>query len=1430
MTLSSLQTTLVSEQQNDTLTLNQNMASVTNITGFLGTLPNARVTLNNVLIEATPSTNPTSLAISGNVAESWTIPGVRNSQLSNVSLKITVTAPTTNTLQGTLQVNGNVTVGEHQLPMKGTLNDDNSITLQLDTDTTPTLSVHDISTFATNGRMHSFIPTAISWFDAITISALDLSFGFTPQSSTLISVSTDKTPQWDIVNGVVSLKEVGVTVNSAFQVTPDLVFDPSFSAYIHSLFHLGEDFNIRLGFTGRSLWELQFIPKDGNILPGLSALAGFIGGTSLQNTVQSGLNALNLGALSIDDVRIGIDMDKRTMSFINISTHILVAGVEVDTTIVLPEFTFVAFLSPSTPLHLKAIVEHYFGVADEFPEVNVSDFTLSATPSTGNYTVSVDIYDDWSFPVGSSSLAFKEFAFNINKTSEGFSGFIEATIDLFGVTFTLSATEPSAGGGWLFLGITQPEDAINLTHFLDAMLRELNLPELPANIPELTIKNLELDYDTQAQSFTFRGETDVDIPGVVQLGNQQHTVQTQVEIISTINPTTGSRTFQGFLRGEINFGTATFQIEYDFQDESIIRGVWDTSQGGTLGFNDLTGGHNIDHSLAPPDGMDLALSEAVFEYNITQGKFFLSAKSTRYGEAFFITSNANNRWDFVFGVVVELSNIPGFPDVGELEIKEVSLLLSTVNDTNFKVPPLPSFPTTPGKPATVPATRRVHPAIGTSPIKLKAGVSIAAVLDLETSGQNSVLASNLQKTMNAPELIIQAVIADPINQSAVYAALMGGLTIMGDGNTRITLSNVMIQFGLTPLSILIAGSVFVPIDQITLEATGAAAISTEALEAIFDVKAEEEGRPAELPFPFGMMGVRLSELGVAIGAVFTPPGVELGLEGMFNVVGQPAGVNQFTLILELEEEIPNPLLLSTYIETLSLETLFTAETGLPTDDMPIDIPPILKEIQASSLSIYWSETPGLFLPDGTISKAGFGFNGFISIGGFTAHAGLDVSSISGISGNAELPPINFKDVVSVTGDGKGISIKQEKIDGQWVTARSRPFSDSEKTAPVETRTYQIVSPGGATVEINSKHSPYIDISLKVNLFDLVHEDLEVEVTSSSFKFILITTIGSAAKVDIEVTLTKDNFTGHAEFDLNIAGAIGPITILGVNVGTIDLDVSLAAVLDIHVDKDGFSVRVNGDFQFDDYHLTLPELNIKEKFSSLAELPAKILKHIADNAEDIFKDVFNEAKQLLQDAEAEAQRIAAAVDQEVQQIAQDAEQEAQRIAEDAERVYNSMVSGLADIEGEAKKLEQEAQQLLSDAQAEVSAITTAVDKEVKALEDQANQLLQDATQEATKILQAADAELDKLNKQAQQILGDAASEVKSIADTATRDVTAIANEATRQAKALLDEAEQLAGEMEAEANKILDDIEEAAKKAETWVEDTADDAWDTVKKY
>lgn len=1414
------------------LILTRQNAVALNLLTWLAALPEEQLILTNV---ADP--------LIDDIAETLTLTGVTTTSLEppfHAQPVVLTRASLVYTLAGSaftaaLTLEGAITIGAHTLQLRGVLGDNTRLDFTLH-QSAAAIALTDVIEYVTESQLTPYLPGTLLDLETIPLSNLTLSFGYRRSVPTQISFTSDTTAEWAFMTDFARVRNLGVTMTTRYAVSDSLKVRLQFGGEIHGILHLGQDYSVRIGLAPGNHWEVEVVPADGNLLPGLNDLAALIGNEALKAEVESGLQALQLDAVAIDAVRIGFDLAAKKLTVLTVNAHLTLDGINFFTQITLPRFQFTGRLDTRTPIALNTLIAGYFGQTDLFPTIVLSQLEVAAQPSQASYSLSAAIYDDWTLTVAEMAFQFQSLDFTIARHAGAVTGEMRGLFVWEGVDFDVLVQY--TGDGWHFSAQSQNEQALNLTEIVNKLLATFDIT-LPSAVPDIMLSHLLLSFTTGADAaptFHFRGETALNAQSDVPLGNKIYKVHTLIDITIDSDPITKKRIFTGFLEGDLQMGSATFQLQYAMAKEAhVFTAFWQSQAGETLGFKEIAAALDIVHEVELPDGLEVQLTRAVFEYHVEKATFILAADAN-HGQAFFVAGKPapEASWGFVFGVEFAGFRLSDLPVVGAdlhaadfLHFKELGLLLSSQAWQRLQLPqfPAPDPMNSQQRRQGSPAAPTIGDLSGTT-LNLAQGLSAIAVLDFTQSQAPDARLSNLHTLVGQAELIMQATIAQ--NELTLSAILRGGVTVRGSGDAAVGLANVRINLEIEPtFKVELFGSTFVAIGADTLEAVGGMVISLTEAQCIFEIKAERAGQPADLPLPVGLQGVRLSELGVEMGVVFEPPAVDLGLMGKFNLITQAVGANEFALILGLEGELPNLLLLYVFFEELTVENVVIAFTGEP----DTHVPALIQQIEASALSLYWAES-ALELPDGTSASGGFGFNGFVQIGPFIGHARLTMSKATGIAGDAELAPINWRDVVTLTGRGQGVTITEEEVNGIWQPKGKRLLAtgaDSQSSI-YPTRQRQVIPPGGAFILFNSQQAPYLDVSADLMVFNLLHTAVDITVTDKGFTFQLQASIGQTAHVEVDCEIDDNHFHGYAEFDLDIKGDIGPIIILDVNFGTIHLDVGFAVKLDITVNRDGFYVLVNGAFWFDDYHLTMPELQITADFHSLEQLPEKILEQIENEAETIFKEVFDFVEKLWQDTKAEAEQLVTSAEQEAVQLLADAERAAITIEHEAEQVFTTIREDAGKIVAEAEKIEQEAEQILADAGHEAAAIVHEAEQYAAQVEQEAEQIFHEAVAEAEQIVNAAEQEAQRLIQEADQLFHKAEQEAAALLAAAETEVAQILNTARRVANTILDEAREIAAEIEAEAERIWDAIAEAARSVVHTIGHAVKDAWNHIKKY
>ncbi len=497
--------------------------------------------------------------------------------------------------------------------------------------------------------------------------------------------------------------------------------------------------------------------------------------------------------------------------------------------------------------------------------------------------------------------------------------------------------------------------------------------------------------------------------------------------IAVVKNTTGG--YDKSFDAGLKIGSAEFEIKVVEQSgKKLLLGRWKETAGQSLDVASLFTHFGVT-AKEFPSGLDIKLVAASIGWDKTDNVVVMDAKTSTGSAVFFVATKATGSWEAAGGVAIEMatakSSLGEFGkllDKVDLNLQDVCIIVSTIQETHFRMPPLPNF------------NLGEFPVLGTGCVPLQKGLVFAAEMDVKSSkgkGKDKRL-SHLHTLAKKDTLVVPAEIADPLALSAIVISLGGGMDIF----QKFELQGVQVVIRLEPLAVTVQGAAIVPVHGVKLTATGRLTLMETEAECAFDISASTTGgTPTSLPVPMGLKGVKLDEIGVEMGLIFEPPGINFGLEGKFQIGREAPCANNFAFAFAIVEPpppepipLPDPLLLSVFIQTFSVETAIIAVSGKPDDS----VPRFIRDFAITNLWLYYCEEP-VTLPDGSMAMPGFGFGGFIMIHGWTAHAKLSVSSVSGIDGEAYMSPIRFGNVAQIGGKGTPpVVLEAQDINNTWI--------------------------------------------------------------------------------------------------------------------------------------------------------------------------------------------------------------------------------------------------------------------------------------------------------------------------------------------------------------------------------------------------------------
>jgi hypothetical protein len=1054
-------------------------------------------------------------------------------------------------------------------------------------------------------------------------------------------------------------------------------------------------------------------------------------------------------------------------------------------------FTFAGKLRAGDSLDLGGLVSDSLGFDAGLPLLQVDSLAITAA-SSGDFAVTGEVTTAWSIDVDHQTVSLDQLTFSVARKGTSESAQLTGQSTIAGTVFAVEATlteQPAGASGIVFQGGTlDATQSINLTRVVGSVLSFFNTT-LPSNAPDVSVKNLGVTFNTATTDFTFQAETDGTI-SVPFVATSDGNIQAAVSLSAKRSAATGTRVVTGFMEGQLKMGPSTFTLQYSLgQTSHVFVASW-ASDTVRLGLDDLLTSMGTT-GPAIPAGVDLGLKSAYLEYQAETQSLTLSADSANYGDAFFVATEGTGGWQFVFGLEYQgqtgLSAIPvlgqGLSAVDSMfSFDRLGVMIASADVKGFTLPTLPPLQSlTPGTdPAAAPAApANAQKPIGAgAPLNLKEGISFVGVIDFDKASSTGAVGA-LRKVVPQSDLTITASYGEASGNVTLSGILDGSISIPTGGSSDLVLGDADLSLIFAPdeVNFRVSGDLTFGLAGRTFDVQPALTIGEE--EALFSVDVTIAGG---WPKPMGIQGMVLDEIDFSMGVTFLPaPGLVLGLEGKSHFTGRPPSSDDFAFVLEMVEEVPDPLLLSFYVDRIDLPTALSVYTGV--DASTLGLPNVMSQIAFTDVSFYWCESV-VTLPDGSIAQPGLRFGANLQILSFDAFGSLAIDATSGIAGEILLPPIHLGGVLDVTGKGTGM-YRELDSSGKVVHTSVAPGPG----AAVGTRT-QVIAPGGAMLKFQTKASPFLIASVDVTLFDFVGTELDATVTDSGMQLKVVYWISTVVKAELDVTLDSSSFQAHSDLSVHLKADLGPIEVLGVDFGTIHLDAGFDLSMSISASATAFSLSIDGEFDFEGARLTIPTLTLSVSPSSLKDLPAWLLKHVEDNVEEIFSDLYDSAKQKLEDA---AKAVAAV---------------AVEVGDDVAKVATQAAADVVQVTDEAK-------QGIETAAADVAAETQQVVNETA-------QIATAAAQEVTQVAQQTVADVEQIGTQIAQVAEEAAHEVDAIGNEIAQEADQVAQQVTQIAQAAVQVVEQIGTAIENEASQILSDAESVASSVVQVAQDVAND--------
>lgn len=279
-------------------------------------------------------------------------------------------------------------------------------------------------------------------------------------------------------------------------------------------------------------------------------------------------------------------------------------GGALETSIELPSLTFGCELLKGSTVDIATLVRHAVGDSLSMPQVRCTGLKLLGSVSRKSFQLRAAVSDVWSFSMGGTPLELTGLTLGLSYApGRGGMGGVSGTVSIAGTELYASASYEGTGQGWTFSGGTVGEQAIALTTLMSEALDLFGL-SLPANAPEMTLRNLQLSLNTASRRFSFQALSATELLGT--------TFDLGVELgLSRTAEGASTKTFRGYLF----LGEHAFMVDYLTAPQTqTLHATWmlrDPKE--RLGVDDLARALGLTPPALPGD-LDVGLTSASLTY------------------------------------------------------------------------------------------------------------------------------------------------------------------------------------------------------------------------------------------------------------------------------------------------------------------------------------------------------------------------------------------------------------------------------------------------------------------------------------------------------------------------------------------------------------------------------------------------------------------------------------------------------------------------------------------------------------------------------------------------------------------------------------------------------------------------------------------------
>lgn len=474
------------------------------------------------------------------------------------------------------------------------------------------------------------VPESIDFLGSVlTAAGEDYSVLFYPNTtlgaSTLLTLRSADIG-WNPLPGIFSFR--GIDVGGSFK--PD-----TFSLTVTGRMSIGNiPTDVGVCFGASPVWRIFLRPAPpADRFPGLSALAGLVGGKPLEESVSKGFESVQIATgpefdAAISCVEAYADLSAPRLETFDIGSILKVGALELDVKLELPSIAISGNLHDGKPLGIRALLES-LGFSEEavllVPEnLEVSRAVFAAALRKGSYSLNIGVANIWQAGPFSLDKISLYLGYDTVRKVQGSFGCEFGLTDA--VSMILEAEYGIEERGWVFRGGIAAGDSFRMEDLVKVLGDSFGINELPEPVKTLELTELSLSYATATGSFVFS------CAGSFTVDDVAISMSVYVGLLHKSGTPPPSDAVQGSggwyatFNGQLTIDDMVFDIRFDNRNmkADMFAATYHHKDTGSVPLRELVKGVSESLSEYIPEGLVIDLKEVKFIYlKQQQAKQFL---------------------------------------------------------------------------------------------------------------------------------------------------------------------------------------------------------------------------------------------------------------------------------------------------------------------------------------------------------------------------------------------------------------------------------------------------------------------------------------------------------------------------------------------------------------------------------------------------------------------------------------------------------------------------------------------------------------------------------------------------------------------------------------------------------------------------------------